>query len=196
MTQKEVTVLEKKLVPIEDAAQDLVIKDDKTMEKAHTMLSQINTFKDEMEARKAKIYDPAWATVVAIRAAWKPQETKVEVLVKMIRSKMTVYQTEAKRKADTEAAKITDRIGEGKGKLKIDTAVRKIEEMDKPSESFATDSGVTKFKTVKKFEVMDMELLPMLYRLPNEPLIRKAMLEGHILPGVRYYEEQVPMNFR
>lgn len=196
MTTKEVTVMEKKLSPMNEAAEDLIIKDEKTMVKATEMLSQINKIGDAMKAEKDKTMRPALDTVAAIRLQWRTIETRYESAIAIIRQKMTEYQTEKVRIRREEEAKIAARVGEGKGKLKVETAVRQMEEVEKPASTVTTDSGAVKFRAVKKFEVMDMTMLPMQYHLADEVAIRKAMLDGKQLPGVRYYEDQVPNNFR
>lgn len=198
MTKKEVAVIEKQMTPVEikERAETLAVTDEKSEIRAAEMLSQFNLVGDWMKKDKAKEYDPAWATVVAIRARWKPKEDILTAAISLVRSKMNKYRTDAKAKADAEAAKIAERVGEGKGKFKVDTAVRKIEEIDRPAGAVATEAGVVKYKTTQKFEVMDVTMLPIEYILPDEVAIRKAMLEGKKLPGVRYFEEQIPVNFR
>lgn len=198
MTKKEVAIIEKQMTPVEikERAETLAVTDEKSEIRAAEMLSQFNLVGDWMKKDKAKEYDPAWKTVVAIRARWKPKEDILTAAITLVRSKMNKYRTDAKAKADAEAAKIADRVGEGKGKFKVDTAVRKIEEIDRPTGAVATEAGVVKYKTTQKFEVMDVTMLPIEYILPDEVAIRKAMLEGKKLPGVRYFEEQIPVNFR
>lgn len=196
MTDKAVAVIEKKLMPVMKDIETLVVKDEKSEEKAGLMLSQLNLIGDKMKEAKAKVYDPAWATVVAIREEWKPKETLLKTAIDSVRAKMNKYRTEAKAIADAEAAKIEARIGEGKGKLKVDTAVRQIEQIDKPTGSVSTAAGVVKYKTTPNFEVMDMTMLPIKYHLSNDVEIRIQMKKGVKLPGVRYFTEEVPQNFR
>lgn len=198
MTNKEVSVIEKKLHPIIEKANELVVKDEKSEKLATEMLSQLNLVGDKMKEQKAKVYEPAYATVVAIREEWKPRETLLSSAIAVIRGKMTKYRTDAKAAADAEAAKIAARVGEGKGKLKVDTAVRQIEEIERPTGNVATDAGVVKYKTVPKFnpDTINMRLLPAQYHLPDLVAIRKAMLAGEKLPGVEYFTEEQPSNFR
>lgn len=196
MTNKEVAVIEKKLTPVMRDAQDLEIVNERTMVEATTMLSTLNKIGDAMKIEKDKTLRPALDTVAAIRAFWEKPEGMYKNAIALIRGKMTTYQTAAKATADAEAAKLAARVGEGKGKLKVETAVRKMEEIEKPIGSVATDAGMVKFKTVKKFEVMDLSMVPLKYHVADEVAIRKAMLAGIELTGVRYFEEEIPLNFR
>jgi hypothetical protein len=196
MTNKDIAVIEKKLLPTIKEIERLTVVDEKSEIEASEMLSQLNLIGDSMKEKKAKVYDPAWQTVVAIRAEWKPREDMLSNAIDLIRGKLKKYRTDAKAAADAEAAKIADRVGEGKGKFKVETAVRKIEEIEQPTGSVATDAGIVKYKTVTKFEVTDMKALPIEYHIADEVAIRKAMLSGIKLQGVRYFTEEVPLNYR
>lgn len=192
---KEITI-QKKVDPIVKKADDLEIKTPKHMEAATEMLSQLNKMGDNVEAEKMKVMRPLLDAQKAERGRWKPIETKLEEAIAIVRRKMTIYQTAAKKEADEEAARIAARVGEGKGKLKIETAIEKIADIKTPAASVATDAGMVKFRTDKKFEVMDITMLPTEYLLANETKIREAMKAGTELPGVRYYTEEVPVNSR
>ena len=196
MTSKDVQVIEKKLSPIMEAVEKIEVVDEKTEHEAAHMLSQLNAVGDAMAEKKAKVYDPAWATVVAIRAEWKPKETILEGAIKAIRAKMASYRTRVQAEANAEAARIAARVGAGKGHLSVESAVRQMEAIEKPVEVVTTGAGVVKYKDHPCMEVMDIELLPLEYHVADEVAIRKAMAAGKQLPGVRYWTEQRPINTR
>lgn len=197
---KQVAVLEKKIDPIIKQANAIVIKSDDDMKGAAELLSNLNKYNDNVVDEREKITKPLNEALKAARALFKPLETKLESGILAIRKAMTQYQTEKTRIADEEAKKIAARVGEGKGKLKIETAVSKMENIERPDQKVATDSGLVKFKAEKKFRVVDLVILAEKtgdkYILANETLIRAAMKAGTELPGVEYYTEQVPVNFR
>jgi hypothetical protein len=107
---------------------------------------------------------------------------------------MSAYQTEQDRIAREKEEKIAARVGEGKGKLKVETAVNKMNEIERAPEKIESEKGKLSFRTVKKFEVQDTGMLPPDYILPDLSAIRKAMLAGLELPGVKYWEEKEPIN--
>lgn len=193
---KQLIQVEKSYAPIVEKAESLKIVDEKSMEEAVELLSKANKGLDLITEEKEKVTKPLNEALKAERARWKPMETVLESAVSILRKGISAYQTEAKRKADLETAKLAERVGEGKGKLKAETAIRKMGEIEGPQAKVATASGSLKFRTEKKFEVVDMSKLPIEYLLPDEPAIRKAMKEGTELPGVRYYTEEVPINSR
>lgn len=196
MTTKDIQVIEKKLSPIMAAVEKLEVVDAHSEHEATEMLSQLNVVGDAMKDKKAAVYDPAWATVVAIRAEWKPKETLLESAIKLVRAKMTAYRTRVQAEADAEAAKIAARVKEGRGNLSVESAVKRMEAIEKPVEVVTTSAGVVKYKDHPCMEVMDMALLPIEYHIADEVAIRKLMAAGLKLPGVRYWIEQRPINTR
>ena len=197
---KEVISIQKKLAPALEEAKKLVIKNDKDLATATTLLSNVNKYLDAAKEQKEKVLRPLLDATKALRDQYKPLETAGEGIVTMVRRKMTEYQTTKKREADEKAEKLAARVGKGPGKLTAETAMAKMGEIDQPVESVSTGAGQVKFKTVEKFEVMDVAMLSAVekgaYILPNEVKIREAMKAGLKLPGVRYYTEEVPVNYR
>ena len=196
MAKNEIAVIEKKVNPLVARAESFVISKPDDMKEATTILSEMNRFADHVQAEKDKVLKPLNQAIKAERARWKPIETMFENGIAALRRDMTVYQTEQTRIAREKEDKIAARVGEGKGKLKAETAMQQIDELDRPEAAIATEAGAVKFRTVKKFEVMDMTMLPIEYHLSDDAKIKAAMSAGTELPGVRYYEEQVPVNFR
>lgn len=184
------------VAPITTQADELVIMDRESMAEAVELLSQANKMKDFVTTEREKVTKPLNEALKAERARWKPLETDLENGIANIRSKMGKYQTEADRKAKEKEASIAARIGEGKGKLKIETAVAKLASIETPDQEVSTDSGSVKFRTVQKFEIIDITMVPSEYLLPNEPLIRQAIAKAVEIPGIRYFEEQIPVNYR
>lgn len=193
---KELKVIEKKVNPIVLKSEKFKIKAKEDMVEATEMLSQMNTQGDRIKEEKNKVLKPLLEATKAERARWKPIEDMFAIGVSNIRRLMTDYQTEQDKIAEEKKEKIAKRVGKGKGNLKAETAVDQMDDVETPDEAVSTDSGMVKFKTVKKFEVSDLSVVPIKYHLLNEVEVRKAMKEGTELPGVRYFTEKVPVNYR
>jgi hypothetical protein len=208
MTQKDtdiVPVLEKEVNPLNQQARALTIASPQELTEAASMLTTLNKSLDRLTAEKEKVTKPLNAALKAERARWKPLEFVLEDAIAVVRNKMSAYQTEAKRKADAEAEAIAARVGEGKGHLKAETAVRKIDELDKPQKEITTgaDSSVH-FRTVQKIiiidrvavikwlvEHQDTDLLDI-----NETLLKKLILSGQAVAGAAIDEVQEAANYR
>lgn len=177
-------------------ARELKIATPEDVKNATTFLSTLNKFNDKITSEKEKVTKPLNQALKAERERWKPLETKLEVAIALVRRGLTDYQTKAVAAQRVAEKKIVDRVGEGKGKITPETAIRKLDEVATPDQTVATEAGAVQFRAVKKFEVMDLTMLPIEYHLADETKIREAMKQGNELPGVRYYEEQVPYNTR
>jgi hypothetical protein len=182
--------------PLVEQAEAIVIKTEQDKTAASEILSKLNQIGDAAEEEKNKVMRPALDVVAAERKRWKPLEDMIGGGVALIRKKLGAYQTEQKRIADEAAAKIASRVGTGAGKLKAETAIKQIGNIEKPTGKVAVASGSVEFMTVKKFRVVALGSLPEEYLLANETAIRDAMRKGIEVAGVEYYEEQVPKNIR
>lgn len=197
MSKNEIAVLEKKEIsPIESKVEKITIIDEKTKTIASEYLSQLNKSLDKVVAYKEAKTKPLNQALKVIRAETKPIETRLEDMIRSLRSKLGSYQTEQFRIAQEKKEKIANRVGEGKGKLKSETAIAQIDEVDTPDKTVSTQSGSVNFKTVNKFEVVDMKLLPLGLHMPDMSAIQEQMKKGIEFPGVRYFTEQVPVNHR
>jgi len=168
----------------------------KDMESAAVVLSTINKYRDEIKEKKESVTKPINEALKNIRSLFKPLEEKLDSSISLIRTEMTRYQTDEMKRVADEKSKIENRIGEGKGKIGFETAVKKIENIEKPEQNVNVSNGSVGFVKTRKFLVENVSLLPVEYVLPNEVLIRNAMKTGIELPGVRYYDEMVPRNTR
>jgi len=195
ITNDEVKGLEKEIMPyIKKAEAMTAISNAGDMAIVSELRVNLKNYAKSVKERKDFVLKPFLEGVKNFRQMVRPLEERVATQLDKVDMMMSTYQTEQKRIADAEAAKIAARVGEGKGKLKIDTAVRKMEEIEKPEEKVVSESGATKFITVAKFRVMDITLLPAEYLLADEVKIRRAMLAGIKIAGVDYYTEERPRN--
>ncbi len=177
-------------------ALSLAISNGSELAIATELLSELKNVLDRITNEKEKVIKPLNVALKNERARWKPAELALEEAINSIRIKMTQYQTEQTRLKKEEEAKIASRVAPGKGHLSVETAIKKIGELAPVESHVVTDAGSIKFRPVKKFEVTDMTKLPLEYHLADEVAIRKAMVANVELPGVRYYEEQIPVNSR
>lgn len=187
---------EKELTPIEAQINTLEITDPTTMKEAVSYLSQVNSYLDKVIEWKENKTTPLNALLKTIRGETKPLETRLEALVSELRGKMSEYQTDMEAKRKEEESKIAERVKSGKGNLSVESAVKKIDALETVEKKVDTEAGTVKFRTVKRFEIVSISEVPMEYHVIDEVAIRKAMLAGTEVKGVRYYETQEATNFR
>lgn len=189
-------IIKKELSPIAQKVEWLQIKNADDIPEAVSLLSSLNKHSDAIETEKAKVMRPLLDAQKAERARWKPIETVLDSAITTLRAKMSTFQTEELARTQAQATKIAEKIGEGKGKIKFETALEKLRDIKTPDKFVKTEEGSVSFRTIKRFEVTDLSLVPKEYLLPNEPLIKDAMKKNKPIPGIRYYEEQTLANFR
>ncbi len=190
----QLVVYKQSLVPIVEEAETLTIVNSDDMKRAVELLSELNKYQDKVIEWKEKKTVPLNKLLKDIRAETKPLETFYGAAIEKLRELMSQYQTELVRLQKVEQDKIAAKVSSGY--LKIDTGVRKLSEVAIVDSNIPTERGDVQFAKVKRFEVMDMTLLPIEYHLANDAEIRKAMKEGKELAGVRYWVEQQPRNYR
>lgn len=193
---KEVAVIEQEVSPIVRKAEALVIEDAKGMEKAATMLTELNVANDKIEDEKEKIIAPAKLIVKTETARWKPLQTILEQGIDLVRGKMSKYQTEMVKRAREEEARIAARVGEGKGKLKVETAVSKIEEIDRAEKKVVVDEGSVTFKEQKILHILNTLEIPQKFWIVDEVAVLNALKSGETVPGAEIEIIQVPVNRR
>ena len=196
ITTKQLVPFQKKVSALASQVESLEIVDATSMQSGVVILSNMNKYMDSVKEQKEKLTKPINESLKNIRAMFKPLETTYEIAIEALRGKMTKFQTESVAKARIEEQRIADRVGSGTGHLKIETAIKQIEKVETPEKEISTTSGLVQFVETKKFEVTNLAAVPVDYILPNEVAIRNAMKLGKEIPGVRYYTEMVPRNFR
>lgn len=192
MTQE--IILKKELQPIANEALQLKVKSHGDLLVATDLLSRLNQFNDRIVEERERITKPLNEALKVERSRWKPLEGFCLDGIEHIRSEMSSYQTKIVAEQKKKEQAIADKLSAGT--IDLDKAVKAIEKIKTPEKNIVGKDGDVQFRETKKFEVMDVTMLPVDYLLPNEELIRKALKEGVELPGVRYYTEMVPINYR
>ncbi len=183
----EITVYEEK-------ANAITITTPRELEGAAALLNDLNVYHDKLTAEKNKVMRPLLDAVNAERARWSPQEKKITTFITDLRGKISAYQTAEAKRAAKEEAKIEDKMA--KGKISLNTAVKKMTEVERPENEVATDSGTLKFRTVKKWKVIDIKKVPTEYLIVDDHLVNQARKADAPIPGIEYYEEQMPVSYR
>lgn len=183
----EITVYEEK-------ANAITITTPQELEGAAALLNDLNVYRDNLTTEKNKVMRPLLDAVNAERARWSPQESKVTAFITELREKISFYQTAEAKRAAEEDAKITDKMA--KGKLSLNTAVKKMTEVARPESAIETDSGTLKFRTVKKWKITDIKKVPLEYLIVDDHLVNQARKADAPISGIEYYEEQMPVSYR
>lgn len=168
----------------------LVVTDKKTLEQASDIRSQAKKYLKDLTAEKEKVTKPLNDALKAERARFKPLEEKAEKVIKYLDRQMTEYQTAEAAKAEAAKEKIAARIGDGKGKLQIETAMNQISNVETPDEVI----GNTQFVTAYELIVTDIKAIPDEYlKIEVRTLaLTQALKAGTVVPGAELREVKKP----
>lgn len=195
MPTKEIAIV-KKINPVIEKINSFSIVSAETMKEGVQYLSQLNQFLDKLTEEKEKLTKPLNEALKEVRSRYKPTELLLEGAISHLRSDMSLYQTEQLKIQKIEEEKIANRIGEGKGKLKVETAIEKINNLDTPASHVSTDAGAVKFRTDKKLKITDETLIPREYLIIDEKKLFSSLKLGNTIPGAEIEEVQTPINSR
>lgn len=181
---QDITIIEKGLA--------LAVTDKESMAQASELRSTVKKYIKDLTEEKEKVTKPMNEALKAERARFKPLEEKAEAIIEHLDKQMSAYQTTEAKRAAEEEAKIAARIGDGKGKLKMETAVAKLAAIDTPDKTV----GNTRFVTDYEVVITDLCAIPEQYlKIEVRTMVLKATLKsGVVVPGAVLKEVQRPVN--
>jgi hypothetical protein len=192
---KEVSIFEK-------TANELKITSAADVEAAVDTLGSIKKMQKHLKAQEDGAKKPYQELVKGIIAAFKKPQTDLAAAESTIKSKISTFRAEEARKAEEKKAKIEARVGEGKGKLKVQTAINQISDVEQSKSAAHVDTGNSKMtvRMIKKVRITDESLIPRDYLVVDNAKVRAAAVkiydlkkegvEVAMIPGVEVYEEE------
>lgn len=190
----ELVKSETKGAVIEAEVIEIASKED--MKRAAEMLSRFNQWNDRVVADRETLTKPLNGLLKNIRERYAPVEKTLKSVIDSLRMKIGAYQTEETRKVREEEAKIAARVREGKGGLKIETAVKKMEAIEKPDDRVDGEEGAVSFREDKKLKITNIMAIPDAYWDVNEKRVLDDIKAGKVVPGATIELIQVPINRR
>jgi hypothetical protein len=212
-TDIKIVEINKELKPIIEIGEKIKIENQEGMIEATELLKKVIDKKKNIEAERVSIVKPLNDQVKFINDKFKAIIQPLELLESAIKGKMLDYRKieaekirkqqekeEAREKAEFEAEqkRLLDEaknIKDKEVKKEIVRDIKKEEFVYTPtvtqSSNVKSSFGTFIAKKVKKFEIIDVILLPREYLIPNETKIRKAVNDGYNnIPGLRIWEEE------
>lgn len=192
---KEVSIFEK-------TANSLEIKSAADVEAAVETLGSIKKMQKHLKAQETDAKKPYAELVKGIIAAFKKPLTDLGNAEDTIKGKISKFRAEEARKAEEKKAKIEARVGEGKGKLKVQTAINQISDVEQNRSAAHVDTGNSKMtvRMIKKLRITDEALIPREFLVVDSTKVRQSAFkifdlkkEGvdvAMIPGVEVYEEE------
>lgn len=204
--QKEVTTVDqtalKEVSIFEKTANELQINSAADVEGAVETLGSIKKMQKHLKTQETDAKKPYQDLVKGIIAAFKPVNTQLSAAESIIKSKITTFRTAEAKKAEEQKAKIEARVGEGRGKLKVQTAINQISnvEANKSASHVSTGNSTMTVRMVKKLNITDESQIPREFLVVDTAKVRAAAFKIYDLkkegvevaqiPGVDVIEEE------
>lgn len=188
------TPVKRQVTTVSNQAADMLIDSQETLANASDVLSKVKTAAKSVKSRKEEVTKPLNEALKAYRSQFKPLEDDLSLAEKTIKTKMLDYTEEIDRVAAEQAAKLEARVE--KGTMKMDTAMRKMDDIETVGSSVQGQKGSIQFRIVRNVKIVDPTKIPMKY-LTNEKVlaaisaaVRTDVLNGTKVDGVEIVEER------
>lgn len=184
----------KDVVALQSQVTTLTIKNVDDLTQASALREMLKKKQKAITEEKEKMLQPILQAEKVERGRWKPQEDIIKEALLKLDTAMSAYQTEARKKELEAENKIAEQMD--KGTIKPTTAIRKMGEIERSATKVTTSVGSTGFVTTPLCELENIKLVPMEYHEVDMTKIRKLMLAGVKVKGIRYWTEERPRSGR
>ena len=189
IVEKDVKEYKTQVAFVQKGAESLVITTQDDMAKASDLLVAVGKIEKAVTERKEAITRPLMTALASARDLFKPLETGYAEAKKTIKGKMLDYSIVEEERINKEKERVEKRVE--KGTMRVDTAVKKLEDIGDAPTSFSGDSSKSSLRTVTKVRIVDEALLPREYLIPDIKKITEAVLKQKLsVPGTETYEEK------
>lgn len=178
------------------AVDALTVTSEQDVQVANELLSQLKTFEKELKAWENAEIKPLSDIVRKKQAEIRPIKQQLDAAIRLVRTRMSEYQTRVAQEAREKQEKIAARMGTGKGKLSAETAALKLAEVETPDTEVETTSGKTQFITDYEVVVKDLQQVPWEYLKVElkKADAKRDLKAGKTIPGLELKEIQSVRN--
>jgi len=181
--EQSLTVLKNQAVKMELV---LAIKTKDDLITAVNHLGKVKSFLKEVQAKKKEVME----SINFLLLPLETMEKRAKEIEKEIKAQMSSYQTLQEAKAASKIEKIEEKIESGE--MSFEKGLEKIDGLE-PEQSVATENFSLTFRTQKNIEIFYEDLIPREYLIPDMVLIRRDILAGKEIAGVKIVDVKIPV---
>lgn len=186
----DIQVVEEKIKGMKAMVANIEVTDDATLKLAAERANDIKTLKKFIEQTKEKYTAPAKEIIKQAKAQYEPYEEECDQAITTLKAKAGKYMDEVEAERRRKEESIAKRVESGR--LKNETAERKLEEIGNEQKTVKTESGAKLVRKVNRtVEITDRNLVPDEYWIIDEVKLRKVVLAGVEVPGTKIVEEKL-----
>ena len=189
--EKSLIEIEKSIVSINQAVSSITISNTSEMENAVSLVKRVKEERVKLDEEKAFHIKPLKEHIKKLEAELKPKYDILEKIEGILKGKMVVYTVEQDNIRKEQEEKL--RIEQQK---KYEKEVKKAEKKDVPPPPPPAPIVVEKpkiagfsMREIWDFEIVDVNLIPKDYLVPDEKKIRKVISAGVTIPGVKSFKK-------
>ena len=174
---KEIVEVEKRVHPLQEAVSGITIKSPEDFTIAVELGGQLKTAQKFITTKKELLTKPLNEALKNARDMFRPFETSLENLEKMLKGKMLDFKAEE----DKKRIALENRVE--KGTMKQETATVKVQEMTQKTERSETGAKATETFRLE-YNVVDKSQIPLQFLVPDMVAIKQSFREGNPVAGV------------
>lgn len=168
---------------------NLVVVDDETLAEASDRIRLVKDLHRKVKAEKEIFAAPAKEIISAAKAKYDPLLETLEGFEKVLKETSQAFLVK-RHKAEQEAqAKIAARVE--RGTLKVETAIKKLDELPQDQHKVRTDKSMLRLQFKKDIEITNTDDIPTKYWMIDMVQLRKDVLGGTQVTGVKIIEVPV-----
>ena len=187
INKKGLSLIKTQTSTLEKKINSIIIQDKDNYVDAITLLNRINEMGKVIKLKKELITKPLNESLRNARELFKPLEDQFLNAEKIIKKKILDYSQSVNKIAQEKEEKIAERME--KGIIKLETAEKKINEVDRINKTTQGSYGKVTIRQTRKVRIVNLSLIPREYFIPDMILIRNDALAGKNIAGVEVYLE-------
>lgn len=194
MNDINLTPIKRQVTTAVNRANDLVIDSNDSLAAATDILKQVKDAGKIVKARKEEITKPLNDALKSARDLFRGIEADLTSGERIIKDKMLDYESEIETARAAEAAKLEARVE--KGTMRVDTAMRKMDDLNTVDSQVKGAKGSVQFRIVRTIKIVDPTKIPLKYLMDEKVLaalataVRTDVLNGTKVEGVEIVEEK------
>jgi hypothetical protein len=185
---KDLALVKEKIKGMQAVIDKTIIVNDEALTVAADVIKNIKILAAAITKQKEEYTLPAKAIMDKAKLDYDPLIKECKNAEIVLKQRVTKYLDDENARKEIEKAKIAARVGEGKGHLKAETAVDKIENVGVAQTNVKTESGAELRVTKRRVaEITEPNLIPKEYWIIDEVRVRREALAKDKLG-----QEQIP----
>ena len=191
---EKVHALGLEVIAIVQRAEAKVVLSDADVHEATGEIALIRGLKKAFEEKRKEYTTPLNGYLKDINATFKEYTDPLDHADKLTRSKVLAYRAEQERQRQEEERinRLREEAARAEMQLKgeLTESVNLVEVSPPPPAHYRTIAGDLGKTLTWKFEVVAFAILPDDYKLPDMVKIRKVVIAGATIPGVKAWQEE------